>query len=33
MATVESQYTVTKSAVFKGLFVAVFCADTNVECS
>ncbi|WP_160051293.1 hypothetical protein [Nocardiopsis sp. FR26] len=29
MATVESQYTVTKSAVFKGLFVAVFVADAT----
>ncbi|MEE2040178.1 hypothetical protein Q8791_23455 [Nocardiopsis sp. CT-R113] len=31
MATVESQYTVAKSAVFKGLFVAVFVADADVE--
>ncbi|MFE7462252.1 phage tail tube protein [Nocardiopsis terrae] len=31
MATVESQYAVTKSAVFKGLFVAVFVGDSTVE--
>jgi hypothetical protein len=31
VATVESQYTVTKSAVFKGLFVAVFVADADAE--
>ncbi|QVJ00327.1 hypothetical protein KGD82_16320 [Nocardiopsis eucommiae] len=29
MATVESQYRVNKSAVFKGLFVAVFVADAD----
>lgn len=31
VATVESQYIVTKSAVFKGLFVAVFCADATAD--